>query len=54
MQVGAIVIGHVLALVLAHDRALEIEADAPGARGVLSQWPMLALMVLYTIGGPTS
>ena len=51
MQVGAIVIGHVLALVLAHDRALEIEADAPGARGVLSQWPMLALMVLYTIGG---
>ncbi|MCB0877570.1 MAG: hypothetical protein KDC46_01115 [Thermoleophilia bacterium] len=51
VQVVAIVVGHVLALVLAHDRALEIEADTPGARGVRSQWPMLALMVLYTIGG---
>lgn len=52
VQVVSIVVGHVLALVLAHDRALEIERDAPpGARGVRSQWPMLALMVLYTIGG---
>jgi hypothetical protein len=51
VQVGAIVIGHVVALVLAHDRALEIEHDEAAARGVLSQWPMLALMVLYTIGG---
>jgi hypothetical protein len=51
IQVVAIVVGHVLALVLAHDRALEIEAESPGARGVRSQWPMLALMVLYTIGG---
>ena len=51
VQVMAIVVGHVLALVLAHDRALEIEVDSPGARGVRSQWPMLALMVVYTIGG---
>lgn len=51
VQVGAIVVGHVVALVLAHDRALELEAEAPCARGVRSQWPMLALMVLYTIGG---
>lgn len=51
VQVGAIVIGHVLALILAHDRALELEAECPAARGVRSQWPMLALMVLYTIGG---
>lgn len=51
VQVGAIVIGHVVALVLAHDRALEIEHDERAAHGVRSQWPMLALMVLYTIGG---
>jgi hypothetical protein len=51
VQVVAIVVGHVLALVLAHDRALEVEAGSPGARGVRSQWPMLALMVLYTVGG---
>lgn len=51
VQVGAIVVGHVLGLVLAHDRALEIEAAAPGSRGVRSQWPMLVLMILYTVGG---
>ncbi|MCW2924342.1 MAG: fenitrothion hydrolase [Thermoleophilia bacterium] len=51
IQIGAIVVGHVLGLVLAHDRALEIEADHPASRGVRSQWPMLALMVLYTVGG---
>jgi hypothetical protein len=51
VQLGAIVIGHVLGLVFAHDRALEIEAEAPGSSGVRSQWPMLALMILYTIGG---
>lgn len=51
VQVAAIVIGHVLALILAHDRALEIEHESPSARAVRSQWPMLALMVVYTIGG---
>jgi hypothetical protein len=51
VQVAAIVVGHVVALVLAHDRALEIEHDSETARAVRSQWPMLALMVVYTIGG---
>lgn len=51
VQVAAIVVGHVLALVLAHDRALEIERDAPGAHGVRSQWPILVLMLMYTVGG---
>ncbi len=51
VQVTAIVVGHVVALVLAHDRALEIEAETENAHAVRSQWPMLALMVVYTIGG---
>lgn len=51
VQVAAIVIGHVVALVLAHDRALEIEHESASADAVRSQWPMLALMVVYTIGG---
>ncbi|MEO6867075.1 MAG: hypothetical protein ABI200_03560 [Gaiellales bacterium] len=51
VQVGSIVIGHVLGLVLAHDRALEIAAADPSSRAVRSQWPMLALMVVYTVGG---
>jgi hypothetical protein len=51
IQLGAIVIGHVLGLAFAHDRALEIEAESPGSKGVRSQWPMLALMILYTVGG---
>ena len=51
VQVAAIVVGHVIALVLAHDRALEIEQQSEAARAVRSQWPMLALMVVYTIGG---
>jgi hypothetical protein len=50
VQLGAIVVGHVLGLVLAHDRALEIEDEYHG-NAVRSQWPMLALMVLYTVGG---
>lgn len=51
VQVSAIVIGHVLGLMLAHDRALEISATSTQARAVRSQWAMLALMVLYTVGG---
>jgi len=57
VQVASIVVGHVLALVLAHDRALELAVEAETdagtatAHAVRSQWPMLALMVLYTIGG---
>ncbi len=52
VQVLAIVVGHVLALAIAHDRALELEEEGgDDARGVRSQWPMLALMVVYTVGG---
>lgn len=51
VQLLALVIGHVLGLVFAHDRALEIEAEETGSRAVRSQWPMLGLMILYTITG---
>ncbi len=45
VQVGAIVAGHVVAVVLAHDRALAL---FPRARAVRSQYAMLALMVALT------
>lgn len=44
-QVGLIVTGHVLGVVLAHDRALH---DFSGRAAVRSQYAMLALMVLLT------
>jgi hypothetical protein len=46
LQVTLIVVGHVLAVYLAHRRALTIYRDARAA--VRSQVPMLVLMVLYT------
>ena len=49
VQVAAIVVGHVIALALAHDRALELARDHREA--LRSQWPMLALMVLLTVSG---
>jgi hypothetical protein len=49
VQVGALVIGHVLGLVVAHDRALSLYRSARSA--VRTQYAMLALMVLYTVGG---
>jgi hypothetical protein len=49
VQVGALVVGHVLGLVLAHDRALML---FPSIRSALrAQYAMLGLMVLYTVGG---
>ena len=49
VQVTAIVIGHVAALALAHDRALEL---SDGHRAALrSQVPMLVLMVGLTVAG---
>jgi hypothetical protein len=48
VQVGAIVIGHVVGVVVAHDLAVE---DMPARRAVRSQYPMLAVMILYTVGG---
>ena len=45
VQVGALVIGHVAALVLAHDRAL---ASFPQRLATRSQYWMLTVMVGYT------
>ena len=51
VQVGAIVGGHVVGVVLAHDRALALAAGASGQRRpVLSQVPLLTLMVTLTVG----
>jgi hypothetical protein len=49
VQVGALVCGHVAALVLAHDRALELYGSARAA--TRSQFVMLALMVAFTCLG---
>jgi hypothetical protein len=48
VQVAAIVIGHVGGVVAAHDRAVELH---PPRTAVRSQYPMLAAMVAYTVGG---
>jgi hypothetical protein len=49
LQVGALVVGHVVALVLAHDRALALLGDHRAA--ARSQRWMLGLMVAFTVGG---
>ena len=50
MQISAIVLGHVLGVVLAHDRAVRLAGH--GARGARrSQYPLLAVMVGLTVGG---
>jgi len=49
IQVSAIVIGHVIGLAMAHDRALEIGRTHKEA--IRSQAPMLLLMVLLTVSG---
>jgi hypothetical protein len=48
-QVGALVVGHVAGLALAHDRAVGL-FRTPGY-ATRSQYAMLVLMVLYTVGG---
>lgn len=48
VQVGAIVIGHVFGVVAAHDRAVELYPERVAAR---SQYPLLGVMVVYTVGG---
>jgi hypothetical protein len=47
-QVSAIVVGHVIGVVVAHDRAVGL---FPRGRAVAGQLPLLALMVLFTITG---
>jgi hypothetical protein len=49
VQVGVLVTGHLLALVIAHDRALALVRSA--ATAARTQYAMLALMVLFTVGG---
>ncbi|HEY7560898.1 MAG TPA: hypothetical protein VH650_01865 [Gaiellaceae bacterium] len=48
-QVAALVVGHVAGLAVAHDRAVEL-FESP-RKAVLSQYPMLVLMVVYTVTG---
>jgi len=49
VQVGVLVVGHVLGLMLAHDRAVTL-FRSPGV-ALRSQYPMLVLMVGYTVSG---
>jgi hypothetical protein len=49
IQVGAIVAGHVAALVVAHDRAVALFGSAGAA--LRTQYAMLVLMIAYTVGG---
>jgi hypothetical protein len=49
VQISAIVLGHVLGVVLAHDRAVRLAGHARQAR--TSQYPLLAVMVGLTVGG---
>lgn len=49
VQVGALVLGHVLGLVIAHDRAVAL-FRRPGL-ALRTQFAMLLLMVAYTVGG---
>ena len=48
IQAAAIVIGHIMGIVHAHERALTL---FPRRTAVLGQLPMLVLMVGYTCGG---
>jgi hypothetical protein len=50
IQVVAIVTGHVLGVVVAHERAVSL---FPRRAAVLGQVPLLVLMVGYTVGGLT-
>ena len=48
IQVLAIVIGHVLGVLVAHDRSVEWWS---GRRARDTQYPLMAVMVLFTMGG---
>ncbi|MFB6807541.1 hypothetical protein [Streptomyces sp. NPDC056387] len=48
LQVVAVVTGHVLGVIAAHDRSVRL---FPPARAVAGQLPLLTLMIVYTIGG---
>ncbi|MFF0475787.1 hypothetical protein [Streptomyces sp. NPDC004284] len=48
LQVAAIVTGHVLGVIAAHDRSVRL---FPPARAVAGQLPLFVLMIAYTLGG---
>jgi hypothetical protein len=48
VQVAAFVVGHIVGVILAHDRAVKV---ATGVKARTSQYPLLAVMVTFTIGG---
>jgi hypothetical protein len=48
IQVGAVVVGHVLGVVSAHDRAVAL---FPRRTALAGQLPLLVVMVAYTVGG---
>ena len=48
VQIGGIVAGHVLGVIAAHDRAISLFKGRAAVRG---QYPLLAVMVAYTLGG---
>ena len=48
VQVAALVVGHVAGLVIAHERAVTLFRGKTASR---TQYAMLALMVVYTVGG---
>ena len=48
VQLVAIVVGHVLGVVAAHEKAVTL---LPGRTALRGQWPMLVLMVGYTCSG---
>ncbi|MEV7727828.1 hypothetical protein AB0P15_24235 [Streptomyces sp. NPDC087917] len=50
LQVIAVVAGHVLGVIAAHDRSVRL---FPPAKAVAGQLPLLALMITYTLGGLT-
>ena len=47
LQIGLIVIGHILAVLISHLLALNTYKNEKGA--ILSQYPITLLMVIYTI-----
>ncbi|MGH3694606.1 MAG: hypothetical protein ACRDRX_11585 [Pseudonocardiaceae bacterium] len=50
IQVAAVIVGHVLAVISAHDRSVAL---FPRADAVIGQLPLMVLMVGYTVGGLT-
>ena len=48
LQTGAVVVGHILGVIAAHDRALAV---VPTGAAVVGQVPMLLVMIGYTLGG---